>query len=120
MGKRSEKQVLSKGSKALLLGARTLLGAPGLTTRNNPGIATRSKDATREPSLTPGHSGRSPYTDPAAQYPPAAPKDAKDNLVASLLLVVRPGAPSSFVFLVAMPFAPSSVLAPNRNGLQPI
>ena len=35
-----------------LLGARTLLGAPGLTTRNNKllgakGIATRSKDATR-------------------------------------------------------------------------
>ena len=37
---------------SLLLGARTLLGAPGLTTRNKkllgaPGIATRSKDATR-------------------------------------------------------------------------
>ena len=32
-------------------------------------------------------------------------------LVASLLLVVRPGAPCSFLFLVAMPFAPSSVLA---------
>ena len=36
----------------VLLGARTLLGAPGLTTRNKkllgaPGIATRSKDATR-------------------------------------------------------------------------
>ena len=27
-------------------------------------------------------------------------------LVALLLLVVRPGAPSSFLFLVAMPFAP--------------
>ena len=32
--------------------------------------------------------------------------------VASLLLVVRPGAPSNFLFLVAMPGAPSSVLAP--------
>ena len=32
-------------------------------------------------------------------------------LVASLLLVVWPGAPSSFLFLVAMPFTPSSVLA---------
>ena len=32
-------------------------------------------------------------------------------LVASLLLAVRPGAPSSFLFLVAMPGAPSSVLA---------
>ena len=30
------------------------------------------------------------------------------ELVASLLLVVRPGAPSSFLFLVAMPFVPSS------------
>ena len=30
-----------------------------------------------------------------------------------LLLVVRPGAPSSVLLLVAMPFAPSSVLAPN-------
>ena len=34
----------------------------------------------------------------------------RQPLVASLLLVVRPGAPSSFLFLVAMPFAPSSVL----------
>ena len=37
-----------------LRGARTLLGAPGLTTRNNkllgaPGIATRNKDATSDP-----------------------------------------------------------------------
>ena len=31
-------------------------------------------------------------------------------LVALLLLVVRPGAPSSFLFLVAMPCAPSSFL----------
>ena len=29
-------------------------------------------------------------------------------LVASLLLVVKPGAHSSFLLLVAMPFAPSS------------
>ena len=40
------------GLLASLLGARTLLGAPGHTTRNKklvgaPGIATRSKDATR-------------------------------------------------------------------------
>ena len=34
------------------------------------------------------------------------------ELVASLLLVVRPGAPSSFLLLVAMPGAPSSVLVP--------
>ena len=33
-------------------------------------------------------------------------------LVASLLLVVRPGAPSSFLFLVAMPGASSSAPAP--------
>ena len=31
-------------------------------------------------------------------------------LVASLLLVVRPGAPSSFLLLVAMPFVTSSFL----------
>ena len=42
---------LRKGQQRLL-GARTLLGAPGLTTRNKkllggPGIATRSRDATR-------------------------------------------------------------------------
>ena len=39
------------GWRLLLVGARTLLGAPGLTTRSKklgaPGIATRSKDATR-------------------------------------------------------------------------
>ena len=40
-------------------------------------------------------------------------------LIASLLLIVRPGAPSSFLFLVAMPFAPSSVLVPSSDGLQP-
>ena len=33
-------------------------------------------------------------------------------LVASLFLVVWPGAPSSALLLVAMPFAPSSVLHP--------
>ena len=33
------------------------------------------------------------------------------KILASLLLVVRPGAPSSFLFLVVMPGAPSSVLA---------
>ena len=37
-------------------------------------------------------------------------------LVASLLLVVRPGAPSSFLFLVAMPGAPSIVLSPSNDG----
>ena len=40
------------GILASLLGARTLLGAPGLTTSNKKllgakGVATRSKDATR-------------------------------------------------------------------------
>ena len=30
-----------------------------------------------------------------------------------------PGAPSSFLFLVVRPGAPSSVLAPNSDGLQP-
>ena len=38
-----------------------------------------------------------------------------NKLVASLLLVVRPGAPSSFLLLVEMPFAPSSVLAPSKS-----
>ena len=36
-------------------------------------------------------------------------------LVAFLLLVVRPGAPSSFLFLVVRPGAPSSVLAPKSS-----
>ena len=36
-----------------------------------------------------------------------------------LLLVVRPGATSSvLLFLVAMPFVTSSILAPNGDGLQ--
>ena len=35
---------------------------------------------------------------------------AHEPLVASLLVVVRPGAPSSFLLLVAMPGALSSVL----------
>ena len=34
-----------------------------------------------------------------------------------LLLVVRPGAPSSLLLLVAMPFAPSSVLVPSSDAL---
>ena len=34
------------------------------------------------------------------------PKDFDTASVASLLLVAMPGAPSSFLFLVAMPFAP--------------
>ena len=41
-------------------------------------------------------------------------RNARGNIVvAPLLLVARPGAPSSFLFLVAMPGAPSSVLAPS-------
>ena len=35
------------------------------------------------------------------------------NLLASLLLVAMPGAPSSFLFLGVRPGAPSSVLAPS-------
>ena len=41
------------------------------------------------------------------------------NLLASLLLVAMPFVPSSFLLLVVRPGAPSSVLAPNSNGLQP-
>ena len=37
------------------------------------------------------------------------------NLVSSLLLVVMPGAPSSFLLLVVRPGAPSSVFAPSSN-----
>ena len=44
---------------------------------------------------------------------------SKEPLVASLLLVVRPGAPSSFLLLVAMPGAPSSVLAPSSDARSP-
>ena len=38
-------------------------------------------------------------------------------LVASLLLVAMPFAPSSFLFLVVRPGAPSSVLAPSSDAL---
>ena len=37
------------------------------------------------------------------------------KLVASLLLVAMPGAPSSFLLLVVRPGAPSSVLAPSNK-----
>ena len=42
--------------------------------------------------------------------PRVAPCDqlCEKSIVAVLFLVVRPGAPSNFLFLVAMPFAPSS------------
>ena len=44
----------------------------------------------------------------------------QEPLVASLLLVVWPGAPSSvLLFLVAMPGAPSSVLAPSSMARSP-
>ena len=39
-----------------------------------------------------------------------------EPLVASLLLVAMPGAPSSFLFLVVRPGAPSSVLAPSPQA----
>ena len=41
------------------------------------------------------------------------------NLAASLHLVAMPGAPSSFLLLGVRPGAPSSVFAPNSDGLQP-
>ena len=42
------------------------------------------------------------------------------NLIASLLLVAMPFAPSSFLLLVVRPGAPSSILAPtNSDGFQP-
>ena len=46
-------------------------------------------------------------------------KAMASNLVASLFLIAMPFVPSSFLFLVVSPGAPSSVLAPNSNGLQP-
>ena len=42
---------------------------------------------------------------------------AQEPLVASLLLVVGPGAPSSFLLLVAKTGAPSSVPVPSRDAL---
>ena len=39
----------------------------------------------------------------------------QEPLVASLLRVVRPGAPSSFLFLVEMPFVPNSFLILDTN-----
>ena len=41
------------------------------------------------------------------------------RLVASLLLVAMPGADYCFLFLVAMPFPPSSLLVPSSNALVP-
>ena len=41
------------------------------------------------------------------------------NLLASLPFVAMPGVPSSFLLLVERPGSPSSVLAPNSDGLQP-
>ena len=46
-------------------------------------------------------------------------RSGKKKREASLLLIVRPGAPSSFLLLVAMPFAPSSALAPSSNARSP-
>ena len=46
--------------------------------------------------------------------------DAFVGGIASLLLVVRPGAPSSVLLLLAaMPGAPSSVLAPGSTARSP-
>ena len=42
-----------------------------------------------------------------------------EPLVASLLLVGMPGAPSSFLLLAAMPGAPSSVLARSSDARSP-
>ena len=47
----------------------------------------------------------------------AAPIAMASNLIASLLLVAMPFAPSSFLFLVVRPGATTSVLAPNGDGL---
>ena len=43
----------------------------------------------------------------------------QEPVVVSLLLVVRPRAPSSFLLLVAMPRAPSSALAPRGPKVLP-
>ena len=52
-------------------------------------------------------------------FPMEPTSDMASNLVASLLLVAMPFVPSSFLLLVVRPGAPSSVLAPRNNGLQP-
>ena len=41
-------------------------------------------------------------------------------LVASLLLVARPGAPSSFLFLVAMPGAPRTLAPRSKRGISKV
>ena len=43
----------------------------------------------------------------------------QEPLVPSLLLVAMPGAPSSFLFLVVRPGAPSGVLAPSSDARSP-
>ena len=49
----------------------------------------------------------------------ANPQSRRTDLVASLLLVAMPGAPSSFLLLVVRPGAPSSVLAPSSKARSP-
>ena len=44
----------------------------------------------------------------------------REPLVASLLLVARPGAPSSFLLVVVRPAAPRSVLAPCGDQSCPV
>ena len=82
---------------------RTLLGAKGIATSNKK----RSGFALSKPG----------EHDPATSHDiRCATKTGALLLVASLLLVVRPGAPRSFLFLVR-PGAPSSVLVPSSKAL---
>ena len=100
--------------------SKKLLGAPGLTTWNKkllgaPGMATRSKDATRVRATSLATSKPWPLLE--------------DFVVAVCVCVFKGGHPlsngidsaiylfpSSFLFLVAMPGPPSSVLAPSSVG----
>ena len=109
------------------------MGAPGLTTSNKkatfgaPGVATNGATGADCPWRVPFRlSDLSRYLGPklrsrsrsawsearcllqSSAEAESSPKRSQEPLVASLLLVVRPGAPSSFLFLVVRPGAPSS------------
>ena len=53
----------------------------------------------------------------AMPFAPSSFLFLQEPLVASLLLVAMPFAPGSFLFLVVRPGAPTSVLAPSTDAL---
>ena len=109
---------MNQGLTALTSAMLAALLSPQLA---NPGeLQPPTSERSFAPSLSCGLGDRSCRGDPVVECdgPRRVEISPCDQpLVASLLLVVRPGAPSSFLFLVAMPGAPGSVLAPRSLRL---